>query len=105
MHNRLNARNILNPQYQTAYWKDYQGNEVDFVVLKNRSASELIQATYAGSREEVSDREIKAIIKASKSLKLNTGKIITWDFEDEILPDGIRLESVPIWKWMGQEPG
>ena len=98
--NRLHTRSAWNPQYQSAYWKDYQGSEVDFVVSYNKSVDELLQVTYANDLAEMPDREVRGLVKAAKVLKSKSGKIITWDFEHTSVKDGVELEYIPIWKWL-----
>ncbi|MBO3833327.1 MAG: ATP-binding protein, partial [Candidatus Brockarchaeota archaeon] len=43
------------------YWKDYQGNEVDFFIGKPNE--QLIQVTYASGRDEIKKREVRALLK------------------------------------------
>jgi len=80
------------------YWKDYQGNEVDFF-CKDKNPL-LIQVTYASSKDEIEKREIKALIKASQQLKCKKLLIITWDYEDVFTVGGKKIKCVPFWKWL-----
>jgi predicted AAA+ superfamily ATPase len=64
------------------YWKDYSGNEVDFVIVHNGSVDELIQVTVANTTE-LPDREVGGLVKAAKAFKLKSGKLITWNLEDK----------------------
>lgn len=98
--NQLHIHTVWDPRYQLSYWKDYSGNEVDFVVLKNRQIDQLIQVTFASSLAEVSEREIKAIVKAAKSLNRPSGTVITWDFEQKTFKDGVEITYTPLWKWL-----
>ncbi|MBC7113044.1 MAG: ATP-binding protein, partial [Candidatus Methanomethyliales bacterium] len=61
------------------YWRDYQQNEVDFVMKEGTNAKQLIQVTYASGRDEIEKREIRAMIKASEQLNCRDLLIITWD--------------------------
>lgn len=97
---KLHRRSAWDPRYELTYWKDYSGNEVDFVVLYNKSVSELIQVTYTGVASDVSERETKALIKAVKALHLSSGKVITWDVEESIVIDNITIIFTPLWKWL-----
>jgi len=85
---------------ETFYWKDYQGNEVDFVVKEGLKIKQLIQVTYANGKDEINEREIKALLKASKELKCKNLLCITWDFEREEKIDGKKIKFVPLWKWL-----
>jgi len=81
------------------YWKDYQGREVDFVVKEGLKVKELIQVCYDldfNSKE----REVKALVKASKELGCNSLLVITWDHEGEEEFKGKRIEFRPLWKWL-----
>jgi len=85
---------------ETFYWKDYQGNEVDFVVKEGLKIKQLIQVTYANDKDEINEREIKALLKASKELKCKNLLCITWDFEGEEKIDGKKVKFLPLWKWL-----
>src|SRR3989344_2807620 len=67
--------------FEVYYWKDLQQNEVDFVLKRGKSVVQLIQVTYASSKEEIKEREINALLKSSKKLRCNALLVITWDYE------------------------
>lgn len=98
---KLHKRNAWDPRYKTTYWKDYSGNEVDFVVLHNKAVDELIQVTFASSMVEVSERETKALVKAAKALQKSSGTLITWDIEQVTTINDIEVSYVPLWRWLG----
>ncbi|OGK53567.1 hypothetical protein A3B56_01325 [Candidatus Roizmanbacteria bacterium RIFCSPLOWO2_01_FULL_45_11] len=100
---KLHRRNAWDPRYETTYWKDYSGNEVDFIVMHNKAVEELIQVTYASNMTEVSEREIKALVKAAKALKKLSGTLVTWDdIEQTTIIDGIEVHYMSLWKWLAQ---
>jgi len=99
---KLHKRNTWDQRYETSYWKDYSGNEVDFVVMHNKTVEELIQVTFASSMIEVSERETKALVKAAKSFRRPSGTLITWDIEQSTTIDGVEVKYVPLWKWLGE---
>ena len=82
------------------YWKDHQQREVDFVIKEGVRTMELIQVTYASSKDEIENREIKSLLKAGDELKCKNLKIITWDYEDEIVIDNRKIKCIPLWKWL-----
>ncbi|MDZ4229446.1 MAG: ATPase, partial [Patescibacteria group bacterium] len=82
------------------YWKDYQNHEVDFVVRKDETVLELIQVSYVSQTGEINNREIRSLLKASKALKCNNAKIITWDLDDEIKRDGLTIKLLPLFKFL-----
>ena len=76
----------------------FHKNECDFVVIKDEGM-ELIQVTYrieAHNRE----REFNGIVEAAKRIGLEEGYILTFDEEDEVIMEGIKIKIVPAWKWM-----
>jgi len=89
-----------NPLIEIFYWKDYQQNEVDFVVKEGLDMKKLIQVTYSSGRDEIERREIKGLIKASEELKCKDLLVITWDYEDEQTVDERKIRFIPLWKWL-----
>lgn len=82
------------------YWKDYQGREVDFIIKDGLSVKQLIQVTYASSKDELNRREVEALIKASTDLRCKNLLVLTWDYEDEEKKDGKKIRYVPLYKWL-----
>ena len=82
------------------YFKDYQQNEVDFVLKEGLEVGRLIQVTYASSRDEIERREVKSLIKASDELKCKDLLVITWDYEGEEIINNKKVKFVPLWKWL-----
>lgn len=78
------------------YWKDYQQNEVDFVIKKEQKINELIQVCYDLSEIKTKNREGNSILKASKELRCKNLTIITWDYENK--ENGMKY--IPLWKWL-----
>ncbi|MFH7873655.1 MAG: ATP-binding protein, partial [Candidatus Aenigmatarchaeota archaeon] len=96
----LRRKNYLYNNSEIFYFKDYQQNEVDFVLKEGLKIKQLIQVTYASSKDEIEKREIKALIKASNELKCKDLLLITWDYEDEIKVKGKKIKCLPLWKWL-----
>jgi len=82
------------------YWKDYQQREVDFVIKEGLKVKQLIQVSYASDRDEINEREIKSLLKASELLKCKDLLCISWDYEDEEKINGKKIKFVPLWKWL-----
>ncbi len=82
------------------YWKDAQQREVDFVLKEKNKIKQLIQVSYINSKEDIKEREIKALFKASKELRCKNLSVITWDYESEEKIDGNKIKFVPLWKWL-----
>ncbi|MEO0202976.1 MAG: hypothetical protein ABIL37_04555, partial [candidate division WOR-3 bacterium] len=86
--------------WEIYYFKDYQQNEVDFVIKEGLEIKQLIQVTYASNKDEIEKREIRALNKASELLKCKDLLIITWDYEDEINFENKTIKCIPLWKWL-----
>jgi hypothetical protein len=90
--------------FRVYYWKNAQGEEVDFVVYRNRSVSRLIQVCADLREPKVREREVRALLKASKELKCKELLVVTADYEAEEKAEwfGIKgkVKFVPLWKWL-----
>jgi len=86
------------------YWKNQQQEEVDFVVKKGLKVDRLIQVCYDINNLNTNQREIKALISASKELQCKNLLVITKDDEKEESFEwfGIsrKIKFVPLWKWL-----
>jgi len=89
-----NRRNV-----EIRYYKS-KNQEVDFLILNNGLVEELIQVCYDIMDPTTKKREIDALIQASKELKCNNLKIITWDYEGEEIVDNKKIKYVPLWRWL-----
>jgi predicted AAA+ superfamily ATPase len=82
------------------YWKDHFQNEVDFVVKKGQPVSQLIQVSNISAKEDIKEREVKPLLKASAELKCRNLLVITWDYESEERFGGKNVKFIPLWKWL-----
>jgi predicted AAA+ superfamily ATPase len=82
------------------YWKNSNQEEVDFLLRKNNATEALIQVTYASSIEEVKERELKSLLKASEEQHCNNLNVITWDFSHTQTINGKSVRFVPLWIWL-----
>jgi predicted AAA+ superfamily ATPase len=89
----------FNPHLEIFYHKA-NNQEVDFLIKEGQRIKQLIQVTYASSKDEIEKREINAIIKASKLFNCKDLLIITWDYEDEIKANNKIIKFLPLWKWL-----
>ncbi|MEM2154134.1 MAG: ATP-binding protein [Nitrososphaeria archaeon] len=95
----LVKKNLV-PNENIFYWRSNRGDEIDFVIKKDAQIEELIQVTYASGKDEIERREIEALIKASAELICNNLLVITWNYEDELVFDNIKIKFLPLWKWL-----
>lgn len=75
-----------------------QNKEIDFVI-KEGKVKQLIQVCYAIEDYATKERELKALIKASKELKCSNLLVITWNYMGEERFKGKRIKFVPFWMW------
>ena len=94
---RKQSRDLLTEIY---YWKDYQQNEVDFVIKEGLKIKGLVQVCWDISSVETRKRETRALLKASKELKCNNLLIITGEYEDEEKVRNKKILYTPLWKWL-----
>ncbi len=99
----LARRSGMFSNFTVSYWRDGttdNAQEVDFVVSSGLKVQELIQVSYAESRDEIREGEISSLLKASSLLRCRNLTVVTWDYEG-IEKIGTReIKFVPLWKWL-----
>jgi predicted AAA+ superfamily ATPase len=85
------------------YYKTSGGFEVDFAVKKGRTIVKLVQVVSSLNNKTVKDREVRALLEASKELGTKNVLILTEEDEDVIKANGIKIEVKPIYKWLCEE--
>lgn len=81
------------------YYYRTSKSECDFLVFDKNTISDVIQVTFDMSDENTKNREIKGLIEACKNFDLKSGIIITFDNEDELIENGIKIKIIPFYKW------
>lgn len=71
--------------------------EVDFYVPDEKLA---IQASFRMSEEATLEREIKALVVLHGLYETERNLIITYEDEGIMERDGIKIEIIPVWKWL-----
>lgn len=71
--------------------------EVDFYVPDEKLA---IQASFRMSEEATLEREIKALVALHGLYESQRNLIITYEDEGIMERDGIKIEIIPVWKWL-----
>lgn len=74
-----------------------KGIEVDFYIPSEQLA---IQACYDMKDDATVQREKGALVKLASHIDIQRALIITRDSEDEMEEDGLKIEVLPIWKWL-----
>jgi predicted AAA+ superfamily ATPase len=82
------------------YWKSPKQEEVDFVVKKKQNIIGAIQVCWNIGNPETKKREVGALVKACKELKLKEGLILTEDTSSNETIEGIKIYFQPIWEWL-----
>ncbi len=96
----LVAVNLWNKHKGKVYYLKGQNLDADFYI---EETGEVIQVAYS-IKNISSDREIKSLITAAKTVKeAKRFIIISYNEEDEIILDGVKIEVIPVWKWMIKE--
>lgn len=80
----------------------YQQNgcECDFVVTEKGVVSEAIQVSLDISDPQTRDREIKGLLQCCKYHKLDSGYILTLDYEERIEIDETTIQIIPVWRYL-----
>lgn len=74
--------------------------EVDFLVKEGKKIAQLIQVCRSLNNAETKKREIKALLRAARSLRCRRLLIITGDQEGEEKAGGEKIQILPLWKWL-----
>lgn len=81
------------------YWKDEINNEVDFVVKDGINKVKLIQVCWDVSQPETRKREVRALLKAMRKLKVAEGLVLTRDEESLQRHEEGKITFTPFHKW------
>ena len=65
------------------YWKNQRHEEVDFLVKVGQKVKQLIQVCWNINEYKTKERELKALLKASREVKCRDLLVITEDYEAE----------------------
>ena len=91
---------FLQGDSEVYYWKDKQGYEVDFVVVKKGKVSSICQVSYNVTEAITKSRETNSLIRALKFFDLEEGTIITENEEMDETVGGFRIKYIPTWKFL-----
>lgn len=93
----LVAINLWNNYKGNVYYLKSQNLDVDFFIEETGTA---IQVAYSITNIS-DDRETKSLVEAAKSLKeAKEFVIITYEEEKELNMDGVKIQVIPVWKWL-----
>lgn len=89
--------NKLSTKYSVYYY--HSAHECDFIATLNNQIELAIQVC-AELNEQNRTREINGIINAVKALNIPKAYILTLDTEEVIETETIKIEVIPVWKWL-----
>jgi len=85
---------------ENLFYFSSNNKEVDFIIKSGGKIKQLIQVCYNIEDFDTKEREISALVKASKELDCSDLTVITWDYEGVEKHDGRRIRFLPLWKWL-----
>ncbi len=103
------ARTLISKNEEVFYWKDITNNyEVDFVIRNSKgNIQKLIQAFLDISNPTTFNREIRALLFASRELHCKELIILTQTEEKIISPEWYEMKEkikvIPLWKYLLKE--
>lgn len=93
----LVAINLWNNYKGNVYYLKSQNLDVDFFIEETGTA---IQVAYSITNIS-DDRETKSLVEAAKTLKeAKEFVILTYEEEKELNMDGVKIQVIPVWKWL-----
>jgi len=96
----LFRKKCFDPFLEIFYWKNHQQQEVDFLVKKGKKVDTLIQVSNISNEDEVAEREISSLLKASVDLHCNHLLVVTNDYQAERKIKGKVIKFIPLWLWL-----
>lgn len=93
-------RRNYRPELELFYYRTRNDREVDFVLRKGHSVDMLMQVCYDITNSKTLKREIDALAEASVELACTNLRLITWDKEEIIEKDGLKIQLIPAYKWL-----
>jgi uncharacterized protein len=91
------ALEILKSGKELMYFKNI--SECDFII-KDKKAFSPVQITYTIQEPETKQREIKGLLLACEYLKVKKGTIVTYEEEDSLKINNIKIEVIPAFKYI-----
>ncbi|MEA3444275.1 MAG: ATP-binding protein [Bacteroidota bacterium] len=86
-------------QKDVFFYKTRNNKEVDFI-YRETDFYHLFQVSYSLDGNNTRNREVKSLIEADAEIPNCKHSILTYNDEETIVLDDIRIQVVPIWKWL-----
>ena len=81
------------------FYKTKKNLKIDFLYYENKQFN-LLQVSYGMDNIKTRNREIKAIVDAAGELPQTKNLILTYDEEDVIEQNDVKIKIMPVWKWL-----
>ena len=91
---------ILRRGKEVFFWKNKNHQEVDFVIKDGLKATQLIQVCWDLNNKITKKREIEGLLSAMEKFNLNSGIILTEDYEESEKYNHKDIKYKPLWKWL-----
>lgn len=88
-----------NPLAEVFYLKS-NNKEIDFLVKVGGKIDQLIQVSYASSKDKIERKDIDSLAKGANELRCDNLLFITWDYEDKMKLGNKNVVFKPLWKWL-----
>ena len=96
------ALELFKQDKQIAYQQN--GSGCDFVVIAKGRVCAAIQAAAEIVDNQTREREIKGLKQACIKFGLHEGTILTFDHEEQMRQEGIKILIEPAWKYFFTKP-
>jgi uncharacterized protein len=93
-------RRDYKPELELFYYRTRNNREIDFVIRRGHRIEQLIQVCYDTEQLKVKKRETDALKEAAKELNCTKLLLITWDREETIETDTLKITVLPACKWL-----
>ncbi|MBI4448642.1 ATP-binding protein [Candidatus Woesearchaeota archaeon] len=96
----LHLKRILLPNHELNYWKNKEGQEVDFIIRQGKKIEAIYQVTYDLDNESTKNREVGGLVACAHEFNQKHGMIITKDVEKNETIKGVTIRFMPLWKFL-----
>lgn len=97
-------RRNYQPELSLFYYRSHNNKEVDFLLRNGHTIEQLIQVCYDISGSKTLKREIDALAESSAELACSNLLLITWDKEEVIVKNDLKIHLIPAYKWLQETP-
>ncbi len=94
------ALEFMKNDIELMYFK--KSSECDFIIKKSNSYHP-VQVSYNIDEPDTLKREVRGLVSACKHIGQNSGTIITFDREGQIVENGTQINIVPVYKYFLEE--